>query len=92
MRSSTCPARPWVRLSPTYGAYAASKAATDVLTRVLAVELRDRDITVNAVSLHVDRPCVPDRIAELIVHLLAVDGPRLTGQMIRVDEAFPGTT
>jgi 3-oxoacyl-[acyl-carrier protein] reductase len=78
--------------SPTFGGYAASKAATDVLTRVLAVELRHRAITVNAVSVHVDRPCVPDRVAELIVHLLAVDGPRVTGRMIRVDEAFPGTT
>ena len=34
----------------TYGLYAATKAATDVLTRALALELRERDITVNAVS------------------------------------------
>ena len=32
------------------GAYAASKAAVDVLTRVLAKELRGRDVTVNAVA------------------------------------------
>jgi 3-oxoacyl-[acyl-carrier protein] reductase len=70
--------------APTFGAYAASKAATDVLTRVLAVELRHRDIAVNAVSVDVDRPCVPDRIAELVVHLLAADGPRPTGRMIHV--------
>jgi len=35
---------------PELGAYAASKAAVDVLTRVLAKELRGRDVTVNAVA------------------------------------------
>ena len=35
---------------PTYGAYAASKGAVEALTRVLANELRGRDVTVNAVA------------------------------------------
>jgi len=35
---------------PSLSAYAASKAAVDVLTRILAKELRGRDITVNAVA------------------------------------------
>jgi 3-oxoacyl-[acyl-carrier protein] reductase len=35
---------------PTLSAYASSKAAVDVLTRILAKELRGRDITVNAVA------------------------------------------
>jgi 3-oxoacyl-[acyl-carrier protein] reductase len=35
---------------PTYGAYAASKAAVESLTLVLARELRGKDITVNAVA------------------------------------------
>ena len=35
---------------PTYAAYAASKGAVDSITRVLANELRGRDITVNAVA------------------------------------------
>lgn len=40
-----------VRLSPPgLSAYTASKATVDVLTRILAKELRGRDITVNAVS------------------------------------------
>lgn len=40
-----------VRLSPPeLSAYTASKAAVDVLTRILAKELRGRDITVNAVA------------------------------------------
>ena len=41
----------------THGLYAATKAATEVLTRALALELRERNITVNAVSLEV-RPAV----------------------------------
>ena len=35
---------------PMYSAYAASKGAVDAITRVLAKELRGRDITVNAVA------------------------------------------
>jgi 3-oxoacyl-[acyl-carrier protein] reductase len=35
---------------PTYGPYAASKAAVEVLTRILAHELRGRGISVNAVA------------------------------------------
>jgi 3-oxoacyl-[acyl-carrier protein] reductase len=35
---------------PTYAAYAASKGAVEVLTRVLAKELGSRDISVNAVA------------------------------------------
>ena len=36
--------------APELSAYAASKAAVDALTRILAKELRGRDITVNAVA------------------------------------------
>jgi 3-oxoacyl-[acyl-carrier protein] reductase len=35
---------------PTYGVYAATKAAVEAMTRVLAKELRGRNITVNAVA------------------------------------------
>jgi len=37
-------------LHPTYGAYAATKAAVEALTHVLSKELRGRSITVNAVA------------------------------------------
>jgi 3-oxoacyl-[acyl-carrier protein] reductase len=37
-------------LSPTYGIYAATKAAVEAMTHVLAKELRGRNITVNAVA------------------------------------------
>lgn len=35
---------------PAYGAYSASKGATEALTMILARELRGRDVTVNAVA------------------------------------------
>ncbi|MEH2489110.1 SDR family oxidoreductase [Bradyrhizobium sp. AZCC 2230] len=37
-------------LSPTYGIYAATKAAVEALTHVLSKELRGRNVTVNAVA------------------------------------------
>jgi len=69
-----------------FAAYAASTAATDVLTRSLALELRERSITVNAVAVGLDEVAVPHRIAEFIAYLLSADGHRLTGQVIFGDE------
>jgi 3-oxoacyl-[acyl-carrier protein] reductase len=37
-------------LQPTYGVYAATKAAVEAMTSVLAKELRGRNITVNAIA------------------------------------------
>ena len=70
----------------THGLYAATKATTDVLTRALAPELHERDITVNAVSLEIDRPCAPDQVADVIAYLLSDHGHRLTGQVLRVGD------
>jgi 3-oxoacyl-[acyl-carrier protein] reductase len=70
----------------TYGLYAATRAITDVLTRALALELHDRNITVNAVSLEAGRPCAPDRVADVIAYLLSDHGHRLTGQVLRVGD------
>jgi 3-oxoacyl-[acyl-carrier protein] reductase len=70
----------------THGLYAAIKAATDVLTRALALELRERNITVNAVSLEVHRPCAPDRVADVIAYLLSDHGHHLTGQVLGVGD------
>jgi 3-oxoacyl-[acyl-carrier protein] reductase len=67
----------------THGLYAATKAATDVLTRTLALELRARNITVNAVSLEVHRPCAPSRVADVIAYLLSDHGHGLSGQVLR---------
>ena len=41
----------------THGRFEATKASTDVLTRALALELHERTITVNAVSLESHRSC-----------------------------------
>jgi 3-oxoacyl-[acyl-carrier protein] reductase len=76
---------------PTYSLYAATKAATDVLTRALALQLRTRNITVNAVSLEADKPCAPGRVADLVVYLLSDRGQRLTGQVLRLDDPRPAS-
>jgi 3-oxoacyl-[acyl-carrier protein] reductase len=73
----------------THGVYAATKAITDVLTRALALELHERDITDNALSLEAGRPCAPDRVADVIAYLLSDQGHRLTGQVLRVGD--PGS-
>jgi 3-oxoacyl-[acyl-carrier protein] reductase len=70
----------------THGLYAAIKAATNVLTRALALELHGRDISVNAVSLEVQGSCAPDRVADVIAYLLSDHGHRLTGQVLRVGD------
>ena len=67
----------------THGVYAATKASADMLTRALALELHERDITVNAVSLEAGRPCAPDRVADVIAYLLSDQGHRITGQVLR---------
>jgi 3-oxoacyl-[acyl-carrier protein] reductase len=68
----------------THGLHAATKAFTDVLTRALALELHERDITVNAVSLEVDMPCAPNQVADIIAYLLSEQGHGLTGRVLRV--------
>jgi 3-oxoacyl-[acyl-carrier protein] reductase len=75
--------------TPVHGVYAATRAATDVLTRVLALELGARDITVNAVALPTGGPCRPHRIADAVAYLLSAEGHGLTGQVIRLDEREP---
>ena len=70
----------------THGLYAATKAATDVLTRALALELRERNITVNAVCLEVDMPCAPNQVADVIAYLLSEHGHGLTGHVLRVGD------
>jgi NAD(P)-dependent dehydrogenase (short-subunit alcohol dehydrogenase family) len=57
-----------------------------VLTRALALELHERDITVNAVSLEIDRPCAPNQVADVIAYLLSEHGHRITGQALRVGD------
>ena len=70
----------------THGLYAATKAPTDVLTRALALELGERNITVNAVSVEAGTPCAPGQVADVIAYLLSEHGHRLTGQVLRVGD------
>jgi 3-oxoacyl-[acyl-carrier protein] reductase len=71
----------------THGLFAATKAATDVLTRALALELRERNITVNAVTLDVHGPCEPNRVADVITSLLSEHAHRRTGQVLRIGDS-----
>ena len=71
---------------PAFGGYATTAAAVDALTRVLALELREREITVNALSLEVDKACAPSRVAEVVAYLLGDEGDGITGQVINLDD------
>jgi 3-oxoacyl-[acyl-carrier protein] reductase len=71
---------------PSFGAYATTSAAVDALTRVLALELRERDITVNGLSLEVDEACAPSRVAEVVTYLLGDQGHGITGRVIQLDD------
>jgi 3-oxoacyl-[acyl-carrier protein] reductase len=71
---------------PTYAGYAITSSAIAALTRAFARELRERDITVNAVSLDVNGACVARSVAEAVMHLLGDDAREITGQVIRVDD------
>jgi 3-oxoacyl-[acyl-carrier protein] reductase len=77
--------------STAFGLYVATKAATDVLTRALAVELRERDITVNVVCIDVGTPCVPNRVADVVASLLSDHGHHLTGHVLRVGDSRPAS-
>jgi 3-oxoacyl-[acyl-carrier protein] reductase len=70
----------------THRLYAATKAATDVLTRALAGELRERGITVNEVCIEVDTPCAPDLVADVVAYLVSDHGHRITGHVLRVGD------
>lgn len=71
---------------PAHGPYATTAAAINALTRALAVDLRERAITVNGVSLDAEKPYAPGRVADVIVFLLSDDGRGITGQVIHVDD------
>ena len=70
----------------THGLYAVTKAPADVLTRAFALELRERNISVNAMSLEVDIPYAPNQVADVIAYLLSEHGHGLTGQVLRVGD------
>jgi hypothetical protein len=71
---------------PGSGEHAAIAAAVDALTRLRALELREREITVNAVSLEFDKTCAPGRVAELVTYLLGDEGHDITGHVIHLHD------
>jgi 3-oxoacyl-[acyl-carrier protein] reductase len=70
---------------PAYGIHAVTTAAIGVVTRLFARELRDHKVTVNAVTLDLDRPCEPDKVADVVGYLLSDEGHTITGQLIKSD-------
>jgi 3-oxoacyl-[acyl-carrier protein] reductase len=78
--------------SPRYGAYATTSAAAEALIRLLAIELRGRDITVNGLAVAVDSTGAPTGFADAVAHLLGDEGRGTTGQVIDLDENTHGTS
>ena len=71
---------------PTQVADAAGKAAVEAITRVLAHELRARDVTVNVVALGLAGASDAQKIADIVAFLVSGDGHGLSGQLIRVED------
>lgn len=71
---------------PIYGGCATMTGAVEALTRVLASELRGRQVTVNGVSLDADKTCAPGRVAEIVAYLLGDEGRSITGRVIHLDD------
>jgi 3-oxoacyl-[acyl-carrier protein] reductase len=70
----------------THGLYAVTRAPADALTRALALELRARNITVNAVAVEAGMPCAPGQVADVIAYLLSEHGHGLTGHVLQVGD------
>ena len=71
---------------PTQVADAAGKAAVEAITRVLARELRARDVTVNVVALGLAGANDAQTTADIVAFLVSGDGHRLSGRLTRVED------
>lgn len=77
--------------TPTYAAYAASKAAVEAITRVLACELRGREITVNAVAPGLERSSTYADTANVVAFLVSKAGHSVNGEVIRATGGISST-
>ncbi|HKA04629.1 MAG TPA: hypothetical protein VKD67_09875, partial [Acidimicrobiales bacterium] len=68
------------------GSYAAASGAVEAITRALAPELHERDITVNTVVPALMRPATPAGIADVVAFLVSEDGHWVNGQVIRASD------
>lgn len=68
------------------GSYAAASGAVEAITRALAPELHERDITVNTVVPALMRPATPAGIADVVAFLVGEDGHWVNGQVIRASD------
>jgi len=71
---------------PAYGGYAVAASAIETVTRTLALDLRTRSVTVNGVALDIEKPCAPQRVAEVVAFLLSDEGHDVTGQVLHLDQ------
>jgi 3-oxoacyl-[acyl-carrier protein] reductase len=76
-------------LQPTYGVYAATKAAVEAMTSILAKELRGRNITVNAVAPGptATRLFLDGKPAEVVDHLAKLAPLERLGQPDDISDA-----
>jgi 3-oxoacyl-[acyl-carrier protein] reductase len=74
-------------LQPTYGVYAATKAAVEAMTSILAKELRGRNITIDRLSklAPLERLGQPRDIADAVAFLAGPDGAWINGQTLRAN-------
>jgi 3-oxoacyl-[acyl-carrier protein] reductase len=65
-----------------------STAAVETLTRDLARQIRERDITVNAVATATARPGPSAAIVRVVAFLVSSDGHRVNGEVIGPDDGM----
>jgi 3-oxoacyl-[acyl-carrier protein] reductase len=70
---------------PTSATGTGSNGAIGVMTRALARELHEQDVTINAVAFRPDAPEAPTAVAAIVGFLVSRDARNLSGHVIHVD-------
>ncbi len=73
---------------PAAAAEGASTGAVETITRVLARQLRARDVTVNAVTGGPARPDASAGIVRVVAFLVSAEGHWVNGQVLAPDDAL----